>query len=805
MGRLFLKENQLADYELVVQKTATDNFYTDIVIYFVLEGRMSIQINGQEYALAQRDFIAVNPCCYHSWQIEAHSLIAFFMINVHELEKYYNLEKIWFNCYSKIEPMEFHTSFRALLDACIGKYYGKKAADGRTMLRLNGIYFQLVDALITNYSVPVKHKEREDAVSEDEGRINRILNYIHMNFRQTITLASLADQFFMSTAYLSRYFKKETGKNFGEYLTEVRLDFAVLELESTDKSIVRIALDNGFANVSSFNKAFKEKYQMAPKKYQEQHMLKTRSVKEELDAAALEHRLKDYYESGQSEEKCSHYEKPLIVDACDYKIIAPSWNKMINIGRISSLLRSDIQEHTLILKRELNIQYIRMWDLYDEELMMHTAAQGERYNFSKLDKVLDFLTANQLHPFLELAFKPIVLLDDRDSFIRYVEREILFKDLESIREFLLAMMHHVINRYGMPEVSQWYFECWSDPRLIEKDNYERYFDIFETTYSVIKNIAPGVHIGGAYDREYDVMTFDDMIHHWVDREIQPDFISIYCYQTRYKEYDLNMMELSNRKLTRKNFLADYLSEQKKSMDRYGMNVPVIVGEWNMTVANRNILNDSCYKGAYVMRSLMNMYPQAQMLGYWFGTDLFVEYEEAPKLLDGCGGLLSYHGIRKPAFYAVDFMNRLGNYLLGKNENIMVTMDGYDNYMIACHNYKEQDAQYHLRDERELTIENIPLVFEDHSRLNTRVQIRHVKNGSYYVKVRKINQKYGSIQDEWYQMGQLEELNTSDIKYLNNISVPHITIYKYEVENELLDIPIILEPHEIQYIHIFRQM
>ena len=160
MGRLFLKENQLADYELVVQKTATDNFYTDIVIYFVLEGRMSIQINGQEYALAQRDFIAVNPCCYHSWQIEAHSLIAFFMINVHELEKYYNLEKIWFNCYSKIEPMEFHTSFRALLDACIGKYYGKKAADGRTMLRLNGIYFQLVDALITNYSVPVKHKER---------------------------------------------------------------------------------------------------------------------------------------------------------------------------------------------------------------------------------------------------------------------------------------------------------------------------------------------------------------------------------------------------------------------------------------------------------------------------------------------------------------------------------------------------------------------------------------------------------------------------------------------------------------------
>ena len=55
------------------------------------------------------------------------------------------------------------------------------------------------------------------------------------------------------------------------------------------------------------------------------------------------------------------------------------------------------------------------------------------------------------------------------------------------------------------------------------------------------------------------------------------------------------------------------------------------------------------------------------------------------------------------------------------------------------------------------------------------------------------------------MGLAENLNDQDIDYLKRISTPRITIYEYTVNNNMLDINIALDPHEIQCIHIYRQI
>ena len=202
---------------------------------------------------------------------------------------------------------------------------------------------------------------------------------------------------------------------------------------------------------------------------------------------------------------------------------------------------------------------------------------------------------------------------------------------------------------------------------------------------------------------------------------------------------------------------------------------------------------------------MRVYEFVDMIGYWFGTDLFVETEESPNLLDGCCGLISYHGICKPAFYAMDFMNRQEEYLLGQDKDIMISANGYDNYNIVCANHKDFDIQYYMQEENQLQIDKIPMIFKDTVRKRINIKINHVQNGLYYVKTRSLSPKWGSVQDEWYRMGLVKNLSEQDIEYLRRISTPKISFYEYNVVNGTLELSISMDAHEIQAIHIFRQL
>ncbi len=63
----------------------------------------------------------------------------------------------------------------------------------------------------------------------DRSMIDRIKEYIEKNYKDSkINLTSVAQQFGFSSSYLSRRFKQETGKNFIEYLTECRMERAIL-------------------------------------------------------------------------------------------------------------------------------------------------------------------------------------------------------------------------------------------------------------------------------------------------------------------------------------------------------------------------------------------------------------------------------------------------------------------------------------------------------------------------------------------------------------------------------------------------
>ena len=57
----------------------------------------------------------------------------------------------------------------------------------------------------------------------------------------------------------------------------------------------------------------------------------------------------------------------------------------------SELLRSEVQEHVMMLKQAFDFQYIRFWNFFSSEFLIDVDNQNGNYNFTRLDSVFDFL------------------------------------------------------------------------------------------------------------------------------------------------------------------------------------------------------------------------------------------------------------------------------------------------------------------------------------------------------------------------------------------------------------------------------
>ncbi len=105
--------------------------------------------------------------------------------------------------------------------------------------------------------------------------INQILQnamkYICEHYAAPITLNELAEHTYVSTYYLSRMFKKELGKNFVEYLNEVRIEKAKELLQDNKYKTYEIAELVGVQDPHYFSKIFKKYTNMTPTEYKEKY------------------------------------------------------------------------------------------------------------------------------------------------------------------------------------------------------------------------------------------------------------------------------------------------------------------------------------------------------------------------------------------------------------------------------------------------------------------------------------------------------------------------------------------------------
>ena len=97
--------------------------------------------------------------------------------------------------------------------------------------------------------------------------MHQIKFFMIQNYASEVTLEKMARRFGISTAYLSRLFRRELGVSFNRYLTTLRLEAAVALLHNTSLQIAEVAQRSGFSDSSYFIKVFHRYYGTTPRDY----------------------------------------------------------------------------------------------------------------------------------------------------------------------------------------------------------------------------------------------------------------------------------------------------------------------------------------------------------------------------------------------------------------------------------------------------------------------------------------------------------------------------------------------------------
>ncbi len=106
---------------------------------------------------------------------------------------------------------------------------------------------------------------QEDAIHQET--FSKMIRYVEEHYSEKLSLEDLASFSQYNRTYVSTLFKNTVGVNFYAYLTRVRFQHALLALVGTKKTLTEIALDNGFSDLKSFNKMFRETIGRTPSEY----------------------------------------------------------------------------------------------------------------------------------------------------------------------------------------------------------------------------------------------------------------------------------------------------------------------------------------------------------------------------------------------------------------------------------------------------------------------------------------------------------------------------------------------------------
>ncbi len=324
------------------------------------------------------------------------------------------------------------------------------------------------------------------------------------------------------------------------------------------------------------------------------------------------------------------------------------WRPIIGSEHLALLLRgvgpggrnvgNELAEAFRIVRTELGVRSVRAHAILHDSLGVYREVDGRPvYDFEKSDVVLERLLGTGLSPVVELSFMPHDLASDPEATV-FDYRGIISppRDMARWSALITALVGHLRERFGVEAVRAWPFEVWNEPNLkvFWSADEAAYFDLYDATVRAIKAVDPGIQVGGPATAA--VGWVDDFLAHAVATGIPVDFISTHTYGL--PPLDLHPI-----------------------MARAGRpDLPLYWTEWGISPVHGSPINDSVWGAPLVCRGMRSAAGRLESLAYWVASDHFVELGEPARLFHGGFGLLTVGNLRKPRFWALRMLERLGD-------------------------------------------------------------------------------------------------------------------------------------------------
>ena len=335
-----------------------------------------------------------------------------------------------------------------------------------------------------------------------------------------------------------------------------------------------------------------------------------------------------------------------------------------------TLSREDAQAQLRTAVDELGFRYIRFHAIFHD--VLGTVRQGPdgriSYDWTGIDKLYDNLLARHIKPFVELGFTPEAMATSPQT-IFYWKGNSSHPKPEMWRDLIAAFVTHLEQRYGKSEVRSWYFEVWNEPNLSgfwEKGDRQAYFDLYENTARTIKAIDPRLRVGGPSTA--GAAWVPEFLSFAAARNVPVDFVTTHTYGVEGGFLDEKGQDDNKLSTNPNSIIGDIRRVRDEIQASKFPNLPLYFTEWSTSYNPRDPVHDSYISAAYILEKLKGSSGLLQGMSYWTYSDIFYEAGPPPSAFHGGFGLMTIDGVRKPAWFAYKYLNRLRGRGVPSNDN-----------------------------------------------------------------------------------------------------------------------------------------
>jgi xylan 1,4-beta-xylosidase len=349
------------------------------------------------------------------------------------------------------------------------------------------------------------------------------------------------------------------------------------------------------------------------------------------------------------------------------------WEETFGSGHATLAMRADYLRDLRAVERVTGFRYVRFHGILDDEVGVYTRDYlGDLvYNFSDVDAIYDGLLRNGVRPFVELSFMPQGIAanpDDRYDF-RYRPNVSPPQTYPKWAALITEFARHLVARYGIDEVSKWYFEVWNEPNEVFRGSWWRqktYFDLYDSTARALKAVSPRLRVGGPATSH--AAWIEAFLEHVSSKHVPIDFVSTHAYAD---DATVGLFG-SQRPVPYDDRVCVAVKQVRQEIASSGLpNLPLYLTEWS--VMGRDNARDTTYVGPAVADTIRECDGSVQMMSFWTFSDVFEEDGPSQGPLTGGFGLRAFGGIKKPSFYAFALLHQLGRERLpNSSSNTIVT-------------------------------------------------------------------------------------------------------------------------------------